>query len=449
MTGPDSPRAPSDTPPQSSAKKPGGFAHLLLHLHPKLVPEETLALERTFGLGGVALVLFLVLIASGALLLFAYEPSTERAWGAVRALEDEVPFGGFVRAVHHWAGNLFLVVAALHLLRVFYTGAYLPPRRFNWLLGLGLLALVALGNFTGYLLPWDQLAYWAVTIGTGMLKYVPLAGEGLVRMARGGADVSPKTLSLFFVFHIAIIPILLFGLVSFHFWLVRKAGGVMRRSPVEGAAARPRLVPVSPDLIVREGAAALVTLAAVFLSAAILRAPLETAANPGLSPNPAKAPWYFMGVQELLVQIHPTFAVLVVPLLGAAFLAGLPFLRYTEPSDGCWFRSARGRRSAALSAVAALVLTPSAILLAERGIRPDRLFPKLAPVVSAGVLPLAIWAILTGALLFALVRTLSLSRLEAVQALFTFIFVVFLVLTIVGTLFRGPSMRLFLPGGGT
>jgi quinol-cytochrome oxidoreductase complex cytochrome b subunit len=438
---------PSNSPLPSPARKPGGFSNLLLHLHPKMVPEESLALERTFGLGGMALILFLVLIASGALLLFAYEPSTERAYGAVRALEDEVPFGGFVRAIHHWAGNLFLVVAALHLLRVFYTGAFLPPRRFNWLLGLGLLGLAALGNFTGYLLPWDQLAYWAVTIGTGMLKYVPLAGEGLVRMARGGADVSPKTLSLFFVFHIAIIPILLFGLVSFHFWLVRKAGGVMRKVPEGGAAARPRLVPVSPDLIVREGAAALVTLAAVFLSAAIFRAPLEAAANPGLSPNPAKAPWYFMGIQELLVQIHPTFAVLVVPLLGAAFLAGLPFLRYPEPPDGIWFQSARGRKSAALAAVAALVLAPVAVLLAERGLRPDRLFPKLPPALSAGVLPLAIWAVLTGALLFVLIRVLSLSRFEAVQALFTFILVAFLVLTIVGVVFRGPGMRLVFPGG--
>ena len=440
-------RMPSDALSRPVERKPSGFSNLLLHLHPRTIPEETLALERTFGLGGVALVLFLVLIASGALLLFAYEPSTERAYGAVRALEDEVPFGGFVRAIHHWAGNLFLVVAALHLLRVFYTGAFLPPRRFNWLLGLGLLALAALGNFTGYLLPWDQLAYWAVTIGTGMLTYVPLAGEGLVRMARGGADVSSKTLSLFFVFHIAIVPILLFALVSFHFWLVRKAGGVMRKSPDGTAAARPRLVPVSPDLIVREGAAALVTLAAVFVSAAIFRAPLEAAANPGLSPNPAKAPWYFMGVQELLVQIHPTFAVLVVPLLGVAFLAGLPFLRYREPPDGIWFQSTRGRKSAFLAAVAALVLVPAAVLLAERGLRPDRLFPKLAPAVSAGALPLAIWAILTGALLFALVRLLSLSRIEAVQALFTFVLVAFLVLTVVGVVFRGPGMRLVLPGG--
>jgi quinol-cytochrome oxidoreductase complex cytochrome b subunit len=437
----------SDSATQPSAKKPGGLAHLLLHLHPKMVPEETLPLDRTFGLGGAALVLLLVLIASGALLLFAYEPSTERAWGAVRALEDDVPFGSFVRAIHHWAGNLFLVVAALHLLRVFFTGAFLPPRRFNWLLGIGLLALAAVGNFTGYLLPWDQLAYWAVTIGTGMLKYVPLAGEGLVRMARGGPDVSPKTLSLFFVFHIAIIPILLFGLLSFHFWLVRKAGGVMRKGPEGGATTRPRLVPVSPDLTVREGAAALVTLAAVFLLAAVFRAPLEAAANPGLSPNPAKAPWYFMGVQELLVQIHPTFAVLVVPLLGAAFLAGLPFLRYPEPPNGNWFQSARGRKSAAFAAFAALVLAPAAILLAEHGLRADRFFPGLPPAVSSGVIPLAIWALLAGALLYLLVRALSLSRLETVQALFTFLLVAFLVLTIVGVVFRGPSMRLVFPGG--
>jgi quinol-cytochrome oxidoreductase complex cytochrome b subunit len=430
----------------SDRRAAGGFANLLLHLHPKMVPEEALALPRTFGLGGMALILFLVLIASGALLLFAYEPSTERAYASVASIQEEVPFGAFIRAIHHWAGNFLLVVAFLHLLRVFFTGAFLPPRRFNWGLGLGMLLVVMAADFTGYLLPWDQLAYWAVTIGTGMLQYVPLAGDALQRMARGGDEVGPKTLSLFFVLHIALLPILLFLLMGFHFWLVRKAGGVM----LPGAASRggtPRLtlVPVRPSLVVREGVAALVLLAVLLAIAAVVMAPLEEQANPGMSPNPAKAPWYFMGIQELLVHLHPSFAVVVVPLLVVAFLAGLPFLRYRETPTGSWFHSERGRRAASLAAVAALGLVPAAVLLDEHVLQWTRLFPALPAAIAAGLVPLALWGVVAGALVLLLKRSLSLSRFETVQSLFAFVTVAFLVLTVVGVLFRGPGMRLRWP----
>ena len=182
-------------------------------------------------------------LATGALLLFAYEPSPERAYGSVRAIVDRAPFGAFVRNIHHWAANGFLLVAFLHLLRVFYTGALHPPRRANWIVGLALLLLVVASNFTGYLLPWDQLAYWAVTIATGMLEYVPLAGGALLRAARGGSEVGPKTLSLFFVLHVALLPILLFVLTAFHFWLVRKAGGVMLPRGAAGGGAAPHAGP--------------------------------------------------------------------------------------------------------------------------------------------------------------------------------------------------------------
>lgn len=441
MTGSNRPAAAAPV-----AKKPSGFANLLLHLHPKMVPEEALALERTFGLGGMALVLFLVLIATGALLLFSYEPSTERAYASVASIQEEVPFGAFVRGIHHWAGNLLLVVAFLHLLRVFFTGAFLPPRRFNWGLGLGMLLVVMAADFTGYLLPWDQLAYWAVTIGTGMLQYVPLAGDALQRMARGGDEVGPKTLSLFFVLHIALLPILLFLLTGFHFWLVRKAGGVMLPGVSgRGGAPRPALVPVRPNLLVREGVASLVLLAVLLVIAAVVSAPLEEQANPGMSPNPAKAPWYFMGIQELLVHLHPSFAVLVVPLLVIAFLAGMPFLRYGEAPSGSWFHSERGKRAALLAAAAALLIVPAAVLLDERVLQWTRLSPALPPAIATGLVPLALWGIVVLALVLLLKRSLALSRFETVQSLFAFVTVAFLVLTAVGVLFRGQGMRLEWP----
>jgi quinol-cytochrome oxidoreductase complex cytochrome b subunit len=408
-----------------------------------MVNEETLKLNRTFGLGGMALLLFLVLIVTGALLLFVYEPNADRAYATVTALSDDVPFGAFVRAVHHWAGNGLLIVSFFHLLRVFYTGAFLPPRRFNWMLGLILLAIVMAGNFTGYLLPWDQLSYWAVTIGTGMLQYVPLAGDALMQLARGGGEVGPKTLSLFFVVHIALLPIVLFLLTSFHFWKVRKAGGVMLPN-LEGR--RPVLVPVQPNLTVREGVAALVLLAVLLPVSVIFQATLQEQANAGLSPNPAKAPWYFMGIQEMLIHLHPTFAVLVLPLLGIAFLTGFPFLRYDPPHSGMWFHSRQGRIFAVRSAIAAGILVPLAVVLDEFVLRWSQILPGLPPEVSTGLIPLVLWTIIFCGILFLLVRRAS--RMEAVQAAFTFAAAGLIALTVIGIFFRGQSMRLVWPWQG-
>ena len=227
------------TPPPPKEKKPSGFSMLLLHVHPRMVPEEALAFTRTCGLGGMAVVLLVLLAGTGALLLLAYEPSAERAYGSVLSLRDDTAIGGFVRNIHFWAANSLVLVAVLHLLRVFYTGAFHAPRRFNWVIGLLLLKLVLASNFTGYLLPWDQLAFWAVTIGTGMLEYVPLVGPTLETALRGGPEVGPKTLSIFFVLHIAILPILGAILAAFHFWLVRKAGGVIL-SEAAGTGSRAR-----------------------------------------------------------------------------------------------------------------------------------------------------------------------------------------------------------------
>jgi hypothetical protein len=275
---------------------------------------------------------------------------------------------------------------------------------------------------------------------------VPLAGDALQRMARGGDEVGPKTLSLFFVLHIALLPILLFLLTGFHFWLVRKAGGVMLPGAAnQSGAPRLALVPVRPNLVVREGVATLVLLAVLLATTAVALAPLEEQANPGMSPNPAKAPWYFMGIQELLVHLHPSFAVLVAPLLVVAFLAGLPFLPYGEAHTGSWFHSERGRRAAILAAAAALGIVPAAVLLDEHALKWALLFPALPAVLATGLAPLAVWGVVVLAVVLLLKRSLALSRLEAVQSLFTFVTVAFLVLTAVGVLFRGPGMRLEWP----
>jgi quinol-cytochrome oxidoreductase complex cytochrome b subunit len=426
-------------------RKPSGFSNLVLHVHPRVVPEAALPLQRTFGLGGAAAVLVLVLAVSGALLLVTYEPSPERAYGTVARLVDEVPFGAFVRNAHHWAANGLVLVTILHLLRVFYRGGHLPPRRGNWFVGVALLLLVVACAFTGYLLPWDQLAYWAVTISTGMLEYVPAVGGALLRAARGGADIGPATLARFFVLHVAILPIALLLLLAFHFWLVRKLGGVILPDDA-GDPASPRgpLVPTSPHLTQREGAAALVVFATVMLLAAIWNAPLLAQANPGLSPNPAKAPWYFMGVQELLVHLHPAFGAVVVPLLALGLLLLLPAFGGGERPSGRWFGSPRGARLALASAALAAVVTLAAVIANEPLRRARPWFPGLPPAVRGGVLPLAAAAVLVAGVAW-VSRRRGGSRLEVVQAAFTFVAASFLVLTVVGVFFRGQGMALVMP----
>jgi quinol-cytochrome oxidoreductase complex cytochrome b subunit len=428
--------------PAGPARKPSGLSPLLLHLHPKMVPEEALAFPRTFGLGGIALVLFGLLAVTGALLLFGYDPSPERAYASVQSLVMDVPFGAFVRNAHHWSAAGLLVVAGLHLLRVVYTGAFRPPRRANWFVGLALLLLVVQSSFTGYLMPWDQLSYWAVTIGTGMLAYVPVAGEALMRMARGGgADIGPRTLSLYFVLHVAILPLAMFFLMSLHFWFVRKAGGVTL--PPTGG--RRTLVPATPDLVLREGVAALVAIAAVLVWSAVAYAPLLAPANPGMSPNPAKAPWYFMGLQELLVHLHPVVAVVIMPIAAIAFLLAMPSLAADEPATGRYFHSPAGGRTALLGALAALAVVPLWILASDRLRRGLEAMTSLPAVVRTGLVPLIAFAVILAAVYLAARRAAAGSALAAVQAVFTFLAVGFLVLTVTGAVFRGQGMALVWP----
>jgi quinol-cytochrome oxidoreductase complex cytochrome b subunit len=240
------------------------FNSLILHFRPRTVPERTLQFTLTWGLGGMAVVLVFMLIGTGLLLKFSYEPFPGRAYDSILRLQNEVLFGQLVRNIHHWSGNLLLIIVFLHFLRVFFTGAFHPPRQFNWIIGLGLFMTVLLSSFTGYLLPWDQLAYWAITICTGMLEYLPLVGEALQHWIRSGREIGPTTLSNFYAIHTAILPACILLLMMFHFWRVRKARGlVVPRAPRENVPSRGETVPTIPNLILREGVVALFLIAIV------------------------------------------------------------------------------------------------------------------------------------------------------------------------------------------
>ncbi|MEJ2383101.1 MAG: cytochrome b N-terminal domain-containing protein [Xanthomonadales bacterium] len=434
------PTAGTDQPP-GRADERRYLRNFLLHFRPASVPEPSVRFTLTWGLGGSALVLLILLFLTGFLLQFVYEPSLAGAYGSILALNEQAPFGRLLRNLHRWSGYGLLLVVFLHFLRVFYTSAFLPPRRANWLVGLVLLGLVSLSNFTGYLLPWDQISYWAVTISTSTLDYLPLVGPELKRWVLGGAEPGQATLLNFYALHTAVLPVVLLFLVSFHFWRIRKAQGiVLLRKPGKVFTRPPTMIPTVPHVVTREAALALTVVAVLLAIAMVFDAPLAERANPGLSPNPTKAPWYFMGIQEMLLHLHPLFAALVVPALVLAGLVAIPFLRYDTNAAGIWFVSPRGRRLAVVSAAAGFALTAAAVWIDDRVLRGSGAAP--ADLLRNGLLPFTVIALACGGWYYGLRRILNANRNEARQALFTLLLAAFTTLMLIGIWLRGPGMQL-------
>jgi quinol-cytochrome oxidoreductase complex cytochrome b subunit len=375
----------------------------------------------------------LLLLATGVMLKFVYIPVPDRAYDSIVVLQTSILFGQFIRNIHHWSANLLIIVLFAHMLRVFFTGAYKSLRKINWLAGLAIFSLVLLSNFTGYLLPWDQLAYWAVTICASILAYFPGIGGWLQEITIGGKELGPETLSNFFALHTTVLPAFLILLLAFHFWRIRKAGGLAAASK-EGsnAAVKEERIELIPHLMVREMAMALAVLAVVMIMAALWDAPLAAKANPGLSPNPTKAPWYFAGLQELLLHLSPRLTVMLIGFM-VVLLALLPFLPDNIDTPGFWFGSARSGRLTMLAVALAIVLTPLWILGHAN---------KLD--FSTWLVPLMGFAMMMSIYWFSR-RTYGVTPHEGVQAAFSFMTTAFILLTVTGVWFRGKSMALVWP----
>ena len=415
---------------------------LILHIHPSKVSKPALKFNYTFGLGGLLLLLAAILAVTGVLLIFVYTPSPDAAYESMLALQTEIYFGNLVRNLHHWSGNLMVVVGVLHLLRVFYTAGFTPPREFNWVMGVILFLLIIAANFTGYLLPWDQLAYWAVTVGTSLLAYIPILGDPLTNLILGGPEVGAATLTNFYGLHIALIPLSIFGLVSFHIWRVRKDKITVPRK-IDQQEDNERVTTI-PHLVSIELVFALVWLAILITWSAFVNAPLEEAANPGHSPNPAKAAWYFMGFQELLLHFHPVFGAIIIPGLALFSLVLLPYLDQDMATAGIWFRSKTGRKLALISFLVGIVGTIGFVILDEYWLDLPGWLPFLPSAISNGWVPLAaLLLLLIG--YYELLKRIGSKDCEARQALFTLLFAAFVTLTLVGIFFRGEGMALILP----
>ncbi len=202
--------------------------NFFFHIPSAKVHEHTLRPATTFGLGLISLYTFIILCVSGVLLMFYYVPTPEQAYDRMLDLRGAVFFGTFLRNLHRWAAHAMVAVVFLHMMRVFLTGAHKPPREFNWLVGLGLLVLTLAASFTGYLLPWDQLAYWAIVVGTSIAGYAPLVGDEIRFFLLGDDVVGREALLRFYVLHCVVLPLFISALVGLHFWRIRKDGGLAR-----------------------------------------------------------------------------------------------------------------------------------------------------------------------------------------------------------------------------
>jgi quinol-cytochrome oxidoreductase complex cytochrome b subunit len=201
------------------------FNTFLLHIFPVKMKRHGLKFTFTFCLGGISCLLFIVLTVTGILLMFLYTPSMERAYFDMQALA--LVFNGkILRNLHRWSAHGMVVTVFLHMVRVFYTRSYRPPREFNWVLGIVLLILTLALSYTGYLLPWDQLAYWGITVGTTIMSYTPLIGNQVRYFILGADEVGHNALLRFYVLHCVVLPFLAGLLMALHFWRVRKDGGI-------------------------------------------------------------------------------------------------------------------------------------------------------------------------------------------------------------------------------
>ncbi len=458
------------------------FGNVFLHLHTARTHRWSLRWATTWGLGMATLAAFLVTLATGVLLMFYYKPYPDVAYLSIKDIHFVVPTGRFIRNIHRWSANIMVVTVLLHMARAFFTAAYRKPREFNWAIGMLLLVTTLALSFTGYLLPWDQLAYWAITIGANIAQSPREVTDalgitssfdpgGLQKLILLGSDeVGEEALIRFYLLHVMILPLVLAALAAVHFWRVRKDGGLVRPADVDhrlppradiypvfteapqktyslAAIVRGRTpavgngpentVPSMPHLFYAELAVLMLT---VFISVAlslVWDAPLKELANPLVPENPAKAPWYFLGLQELVA--HSAFmGGIGIPTVVIVGLGLIPYLDREEEGTGLWFGGPGGGRLVWWSALFGLVAVIGIEAVAIRFGWLRQWWPAVPQIVITLVNPGTVLTALYGGYSIWLMRRYNSTRAGAL-GLFTCFLVGFVVLTAIGTHFRGPN----------
>lgn len=427
--------------------------NFILHIHDSNVFLDSLSPKTTLGLGVILATLFAVQVATGMLLMVHYTPSVESAYFSVKEIIFYIPGGRVFRNIHRWAAHAMVFVLFLHLFTTFYRGSYYGSRRRNWVIGILILLVVMLMSFSGYLLPWDQLAYWAVTIGsniaasfseltdlTGVSRYID-PGRLFRKVLLGSDTVGQATLSRFFALHVIVLPAILTGLTGYHFWRIRKDGGLAR--PSHSAAPPPEEIPTWPTALWAEVAIFLSVIALLLLAGMLIDAPLKTIANPDLPENPAKSPWYLLGIQEI-ISYSAFMGGFVIPLLFVAFLFYIPWFDTSgERHQGVWFAGRNGLKMTWISVLVGVIITLTFIILfmmtGQPGHRGSTLSVFLNMILNPGTLAVAgyvAWALLV------LISTSS-KRLTVI-ALFTAFMTGWTIFMIIGIWFRGENWQLML-----
>ncbi len=466
------------------------FNNFILHVQGVKTHINTLRPTYTLGLGLASLFLLMITIASGVLLMIYYNPSIENAYNSVKDITYVVFGGGLARNIHKWAGEGMILFVLFHMARVFFTGSYKKGREFNWMIGIVLLIITFGINLSGYMLPWDQLSYWALVIvaniiqspkeitdSLGITQYFDVGGFSK-ELFLGGTTAGKESLTRVYIMHIMLFPMALFLFLGIHFWRIRKDGGLTKPENFEPTAGERELSAVPekkggifttnktyglmelargrtpavdtdienevlswPNLLLAEAAIFFLCLAAVVVYSFYINAPLKELANPLIPENPAKAPWYFLGLQELL-SYSAFMGGVGLPGLALLGLALIPYLDREQQHVGVWF-SGREGKTVALQAltVGAVVLVGMLVFVINLGWFRSW-WPNVPQLLIILINPGNIWVAFMIVWSLFVIRKTGSTRMGAI-ALFTLFLVSYVILTYVGTELRGPNWAFY------
>jgi len=366
----------------------------LFHIRPRYYELGSTIFTHTFRLGFFTAFFFFVELFTGLILMVYYTPSPEKAYSSILNLLSNVPYGQMLRDIHRLGAEAMVIFTVLHMLRTYLTGSYKKERSFTWLTGLALLGITMFLSFSGYLLPWDQLAYWAVTVGTSMAEAAPLVGNQLNLLMRGAPDIAANGLLRFYLLHVVLLPLAAILVISIHYYKVSREHGISLPAHIEEGNVSPEVkktakqrIDFIPDLLTHEVFLVSIGLLALALGVTVFNyhAPLETIANPQVTPFDTKAPWYFWWLQGMLKLGDKILMGIIIPTIIVAVLVGLPYID-RNPHRSLYKRPL----AVALGVVVLLVLVVLSYMgLPQYGIESDaatRILQDLAPEEGVGPL---------------------------------------------------------------
>ncbi|MFC1878847.1 cytochrome bc complex cytochrome b subunit [Chloroflexota bacterium] len=307
----------------------------LFHIRPRYYEAGSTVLTHTFRLGFFTTFFFAVELFTGLILMIYYTPSPEKAYDSILNLISNVPFGQLLRDVHRLGAEAMVIFTVLHMLRTFLTGSYKKERSFTWLTGLALLGITLFLSFSGYLLPWDQLAYWAVTVGTSMAEAAPMFGNEVNLLMRGAPDIGANGLLRFYLLHVVLMPLSAALLLSIHYYKVAREHGISLPANLEEGDVAPAVkkaakkrIDFIPNLLTHEVFLTSLGLLLVLLAVTTFgyHAPLESIANPQVTPLDTEAPWYFWWLQGMLKLGDKTLMGIIIPTIIVGLLVGVPYI---------------------------------------------------------------------------------------------------------------------------